>query len=124
MLVKHEKDCEEIIANDGCRLRELLHPERDSEAKISYSFAIAYVEPGKATYRHYLRQSEVYYIIEGIGNMHIGEETKEVQSGDAVYIPPEKEQWIENTGQNVLVFIALVSPPWRLEDDIRLDEQR
>lgn len=123
MLIKHEKDCEEIIANDGCRLREFLHPVRDLEAKISYSMAIAYVDPGKATYRHYLRQSEVYYIIEGIGNMHVGEESREVHSGDTVYVPPEKEQWIENIGQNVLVFIALVSPPWRLEDDIRIAEQ-
>ncbi len=121
MLIKHEKDCEEIIANDGCRLRELLHPERDRGAAISYSLAIAYVEPGKATYRHSLRQSEVYYILEGLGNMHIGAETQEVQPGDAIYIPPGQEQWIENLGQNVLVFAAIVSPPWRAEDDIRHD---
>ncbi len=119
MLIKHEKDCQEIIANDGCRLRELLHPERDA-ADISYSLAIAYVEPGKATYQHYLRQSEVYYIIEGIGRMHIEEEVQEVQPGDTVYIPKEKNQWIENMGENVLVFAALVSPPWREEDDVRI----
>ena len=119
MLIKHEKDCEEIIANDGCRLRELLHPERDPAA-ISYSFAIAYVEPEKSTYRHYLRQSEVYYILQGIGRMHVGNETQEVQVGDAIYIPKETEQWIENIGENVLVFAALVSPPWRAEDDVRL----
>jgi len=40
MLIKHEKDCPEITANDGCRLRELLHPDRDG-ADLSYSFAIA-----------------------------------------------------------------------------------
>ncbi len=119
MLIKHEKDCQEIIANDGCRLRELLHPERDA-ADISYSFAIAYVEPDKATHQHYLRQSEVYYIIEGIGRMHLDEEVQEVQPGDAIYIPKEKNQWIENIGENVLVFAALVSPPWRLEDDVRI----
>ncbi|NUO83599.1 cupin domain-containing protein [candidate division KSB1 bacterium] len=119
MLIKHEKDCQEIIANDGCRLRELLHPERD-HADILYSLAIAYVEPGKATYQHYLRQSEVYYIIAGIGRMHIEEEVQEVQPGDTVYIPKEKNQWIENMGENVLVFAALVSPPWREEDDVRI----
>jgi len=118
MLVKHEKDCEEIIANDGCRLRELLHPDRD-EVELSYSLAMAYVEPGKSTYRHCLRQSEVYYIIQGIGQMHIGDEVQEVYEGDAIYIPKNAEQWIENAGKNVLVFAAIVSPPWRAEDDIR-----
>lgn len=118
MLVKHEKDCKEIIANDGCRLRELLHPERDS-AEIPYSLAIASVDPGRATIPHFLRQTEVYFIMQGIGRMHIGNEMQEVNEDDVVVIPPEKKQWIENVGQNVLVFAAIVSPPWRPEDDVR-----
>ncbi len=119
MLIKHEKDCPEIIANDGCRLRELLHPERDA-ARISYSLAVAYVEPGKSTFRHSLRQAEVYYIMQGIGRMHLGEEAREVQTGDAIYIPAEQAQWIDNIGANNLVFAAIVSPPWRDEDDVRV----
>ena len=118
MLIKREKNCAEIIANDGCRLRELLHPERDA-ADISYSLAIAYVDPGKSTYSHYLRQTEVYYIIQGIGRMHIGDEVTEVHEGDAIVIPREQKQWIENVGQNVLVFAAIVSPPWQAQDDLR-----
>jgi mannose-6-phosphate isomerase-like protein (cupin superfamily) len=119
MLIKHEKDCKEIIANDGCRLRELLHPDRDA-VDISYSLAIAYVEPGKSTYPHYLRQTEVYFILQGIGRMHLGDETQEVHEDDVIVIPKAKEQWIENIGQNVLVFAAIVNPPWRAEDDVRL----
>jgi mannose-6-phosphate isomerase-like protein (cupin superfamily) len=119
MLIKHEKDCQEIIANDGCRLRELLHPERDS-ADISYSLAVACIEPGKSTFRHALRQAEVYYVMHGIGRMHIGEEVHEVQIGDTIYIPPGQAQWIDNIGENNLVFAAIVSPPWRVEDDVRL----
>ena len=121
MLIKPEKRCTEIIANDGCRLRELLHPDRD-DADISYSLAIAYVDPGKSTYHHHLKQSEVYYILEGTGLMHIGEENRDVEKGDTVYIPKEDVQWIENTGTNILIFAAIVSPPWRTEDDIRIEE--
>jgi mannose-6-phosphate isomerase-like protein (cupin superfamily) len=119
MLVKSEKDCPEIIANDGCRLRELLHPERDA-VELPYSLAIANVEPGKATYRHLLRQTEVYYILQGIGRMHIGEESRELNEGDSVVIPKQSAQWIENIGENNLVFAAIVSPPWRAEDDVRV----
>ncbi len=119
MLIKHEKDCKEIIANDGCRLRELLHPDRDA-AEISYSLAIAYVDPGKSTHPHYLRQTEVYFILQGIGRMHLGGETQEVHEDDVIVIPKAEEQWIENIGQNVLVFAAIVNPPWRAEDDVRV----
>lgn len=119
MLIKHEKDCKEIVANDGSRLRELLHPDRDP-AEISYSFAIAYVDPGKSTHPHYLKRTEVYFIMQGIGRMHIGDEVEEVNEDDIVVIPKEKPQWIENIGPNVLVFAAIVSPPWQPEDDVRI----
>ena len=59
-------------------------------------------------------------IIEGRGRMHIGDETRDVQAGDSVVIPPTSSQWIENTGEGVLRFTALVSPPWRAADDVRL----
>jgi mannose-6-phosphate isomerase-like protein (cupin superfamily) len=81
---------------------------------------MAYVDPGKSTSPHYLKQTEVYFIMQGIGRMHIEDETQEVNEGDVVVIPKEKKQWIENIGQNVLVFAAIVSPPWRAEDDVRI----
>lgn len=120
MQVKSLAGCREIIANDGCRLRELLHPDKDP-ALITYSLAIAWVDPGQATHPHALRQTEVYYIIRGNGIMHIGQETREVGPGDAVVIPPGHAQWIENRSTTqVLEFAAIVSPPWRAEDDRRV----
>jgi len=44
MQVKSLASTKEIIANDGCRLRELLHPDHDP-ALITYSLAIAWVDP-------------------------------------------------------------------------------
>ena len=119
MLIKRLGECREIIANDGCRLRELLHPEHD-RAAVPYSLAIAWVDPGTATHPHQLAQTEVYYLIRGSGLMHIGDETRAVGPGDTVVIPPHQPQWIENRGSEVLEFAALVSPPWRAEDDRRV----
>ena len=119
MQVKSLAATKEIIANDGCRLRELLHPDHDP-ALITYSLAIAWVDPGQSTHPHALRQTEVYYIIRGTGIMHIGQEHREVGPGDAIVIPPGHAQWIENRGPQALEFAALVSPPWRMEDDRRV----
>jgi mannose-6-phosphate isomerase-like protein (cupin superfamily) len=114
-------DREEITANDGCRLRELLHTKRD-DSGLPYSLAVARVEPGRATHPHFLReQQEVYYIIEGHGRMHIDSESSAVGPGDAVVIPAGAIQWIECAGDEPLVFLALVSPPWRADHDIKAD---
>ena len=45
----------------------------------------------------------------------------EMSPGDAVVIPPGHAQWIENrSATQVLEFAAIVSPPWRAEDDRRV----
>ncbi len=119
MLIKSLKDCPEIIANDGCRLRELLHPAHDPAA-ISYSLAMAWVDPHGVTHPHVLAQTEVYFLIRGRGRMHIGDEVRDVTAGDALVIPPGKPQWIENPHDEVLEFAAIVSPPWQAVDDQRV----
>jgi mannose-6-phosphate isomerase-like protein (cupin superfamily) len=121
LLVVKAGDRPEITANDGCRLRELLHPERD-DSGLPYSVAVARVEPGEATHPHFLEsEQEVYYILGGSGRMHVGSESSPVGPGDAVVIPAGATQWIECLGEESLTFLALVSPPWRADHDIRSD---
>ena len=119
MLIKSTADCPAIVANDGCRLFELLHPANDP-VELPFSLAVAEVAPGDASYRHRLRQAEVYYLVAGRGVMHIDDEARAVAPGDAVFIPAQAVQWIENPGPEILRFVALVAPPWRAEDDERL----
>jgi mannose-6-phosphate isomerase-like protein (cupin superfamily) len=118
MFVRRPRDCPEIVANDGSRLRELLHPDRDGSG-ISYSLASAEVDVGSATLPHRLQQeTEVYCIVRGSGRMHVDDEVREVAEGDVVLIPPGARQWIENTGDRTLRFLCLVDPPWREEHDV------
>ncbi len=120
MFIKRLSDCAEITANDGCRLQESLHPDRD-DVVLPYSLAHAWVDAGGATFPHTLvRQTEVYVVLSGSGRMHIGEETEELGEGDSVVIPAGSTQWIENTGTEALHFIALVDPPWQAQDDVRV----
>ena len=116
MLVKNLHDCNEFTANDGCLIRELLHPKNDP-VELAFSLAVARVHVGQRTRRHKLAQTEVYYILAGQGRMHTNSETREVGSGDVILIPPQAVHWIENSGDRELQFIAIVSPPWREEDD-------
>ena len=116
MFVRSLHDCDEFTAGDDSILRELLHPDK-ADLAIRYSLAHAKVAPGQITKPHRLKTAEVYYILAGSGRMTIGDESQTVGPGDCIYIPPEAVQFIENTGADELVFICIVDPAWRLEDE-------
>jgi mannose-6-phosphate isomerase-like protein (cupin superfamily) len=97
-------------------LREILHPDKE-DLPIRYSLAHAVVKPGETTWAHRLGTSEVYYIIEGEGIMHINGENAQVKPGSTVCIPPRATQSITNSGKSDLKFVCIVDPAWRKEDE-------
>ena len=113
-------DCPEFTAGDHCLLREMIHPDKRDLA-LRYSLAHATVPPGKTTTPHRLTTSEVYFIIQGQGQMHIDDEISEVTVNDTVYIPPHAIQYIANTGNNDLTLICIVDPAWQDENEEILD---
>jgi mannose-6-phosphate isomerase-like protein (cupin superfamily) len=120
MLVKKLHECAEFIAGDRTRLRELLHPDKQA-LDLRYSLAHAIVDVGETSTPHSLKTSEVYYILEGEGEMHIDQEVQKVEAGDAIYIPPNAKQYIHNCGDKPLIFICIVDPAWRAEDETVYD---
>ena len=116
MLIQKLLDCDEFVAGDNTLLRELLHPDKQAIA-LRYSLAHATLPVGKTSELHSLTTSEVYYILSGKGEMHIDSEVQIVVPGDAVYIPPNAKQFIYNCGDEPLVFICIVDPAWRKEDE-------
>jgi mannose-6-phosphate isomerase-like protein (cupin superfamily) len=121
LYIKRTVDCAAFLANDGCHIRELLHPEREP-LPSPYSLAHAEVAGHARTVRHRLNAVEVYYILDGCGVMHVDEEHAACMPGDIIRIPSGAVQWIENPGSQPLRFLCIVDPPWRLEDDIRLPD--
>ena len=93
-----------------------MNPANDDVA-ARYSLAHAKVKPGDVTFAHRLKSSEVYYILEGEGEMFVNDEKEKVSAGHVVYIPPNSVQRIENTGADDLAFLCIVDPAWRAEDE-------
>ena len=116
MFIRNLKDCTEFFAGDNSVLREILHPDK-ADLNLRYSLAHARVRPGQTTKPHRLNASEVYYIMEGEGVMHIDSETGVVRPGATIYIPPKTTQFISNTGKTDIVFLCIVDPAWRKEDE-------
>jgi len=116
MLTRELNDCPEFIAGDNTILREILHPDK-MDINLRYSLAHALVKPGDTTYLHSLKTSEVYYILEGEGEMRIENERQKVYPGSTIYIPPGAKQCIFNDGKKDLVFLCIVDPAWKAEDE-------
>lgn len=116
MIINDIKSIPEFTAGDDTILRVILHPDNEP-LPIGYSLAHARVKPGKVSYPHTLKSTEVYYILEGEGLMHIDDESSKVLPGQAVFIPANSRQYIENTGTGDLVFLCIVNPAWRAEDE-------
>lgn len=120
MFIRKLEQCTTITAGDNTILKEILHPEK-AELSLRYSLAHAIVPPRTASLKHKLSTAEVYYILSGRGVMHIDSEMRDVFASDTVYIPPGSVQWIENRGDERLVFLCIVDPAWQPEQETVLE---
>ena len=77
------------------------------------SFAMGYVtlEPnGGQVPWHNQDQEEIYFIVEGAGEMCLGEERQSVTSGQAVFITPGVFHQLTNTGDTPMTMIYCYGP--------------
>ncbi len=117
MIIKDLGKGQYFNAKDKTYLCELLHPMRE-KIDLPYSVAHAIVKPGDKSLPHRLRtSSEVYFILEGEGEMHIGAESAQVGPRQAILIPPGSWQYIRNTGTIDLKILCIVNPMWRSDDE-------
>ena len=93
---------------EGCYINELSNHPQDSEVSI----ARVRVETGVTTKWHILMATtERYVILEGQGDVEVGDESPQpVYPGDVLIIPPNTPQRIKNTGIRELVFLAIYTP--------------
>lgn len=123
MYIKHLADCPEFVAGDNSHLREILNPRKENLA-INYSLAWASVKPGERTVPHRLEVGEVYYILNGVGEVHIDNEQKSIQKSDTFFIPQDAVQFVENTGEENLEFLCIVEPAWQPEIEHILNDSK
>jgi mannose-6-phosphate isomerase-like protein (cupin superfamily) len=105
---------EPFTTADGSTIRELLG--LPTAAVVNQSLAEAALAPGQFTRRHYHREAEeVYFVLEGEGEMEVDGERADVGVGDAVLIPPGSWHQIRAAAAG-LRFLCSCAPPYRHED--------
>ena len=117
MNIKKIKDLEEFSGQEGTQIRQIFSPINTNNA-IRYSIAHCTISPGNSSKPHTMKTSEIYYILQGSGTIHIGEELKEISKNESVFVPPMSKQFIENNGEIDLIALCIVDPAWKQEDEI------
>ena len=113
--IRSRERAEPFTTADGSTIRPLL--DLGTAPVRNESLAEALLQPGEATQRHYHGDSEeIYYLVEGTGQMEIDGERARVAPGDAVLIPPGAWHQIRADTSGPLRFLCCCAPPYRDED--------
>ena len=121
MSLRKNSEINSIQGDEGTVIKQYFQPH-DTLNKINYSLAQFTLEPGKKSKLHKIRSSEIYYILEGNGDLNVNEDTYHLEKDDSVYVPPNSRQFIENTGKDNFRFLCIVEPAWKADDDELLSE--
>ena len=116
MIFKSVNKIPEFVAKDKTILKEVLHPDND-EVDLPYSLASARLNVGTSSLAHRLKSKELYYFLSGEGSISIDGTKQFVKTGDIVLVPENALQYVENTGEDSLMFLCIVSPKWQAEED-------
>jgi mannose-6-phosphate isomerase-like protein (cupin superfamily) len=108
MRVESLASAEPFTTKDGSTIRELHHTDEQSLAEATLA-------PDQATERHYhARTEEIYFLLEGEGEMEVDGDRRRVGPGDAVLIPAGA--WHQIRAGTPLRFLCCCAPPYAHSD--------
>jgi len=108
MRVASRGDLQASTTKDGSTIREYHHTSVQSLAEASLAV-------GQTTQRHYHRRSEeIYFLLEGEGELEVDGERRHVGAGDAALIPAGA--WHEIVATTPLRFLCCCAPPYSHDD--------
>jgi len=120
MSLRKNSEIDSIEGNEGTKIKQFFHPHNTLNG-INYSLAQFTLEIGKKSKLHKMKSSEIYYILEGKGNLKIDNETYALEKNDSAFVPPNSSQFIENIGKEDLKFLCIVEPAWKIDDETLLE---
>ena len=117
MDLKNLNEVPAFITKDGSEIRELL-AYRNSVIR-NQSLAEARLSVGGSTQEHYHpKTEEIYYVTHGTGRIRIEGESREVNVGDAIAIPPGQRHKLWNTGTETLRLLCCCAPAYEHTDTV------
>jgi mannose-6-phosphate isomerase-like protein (cupin superfamily) len=124
MYKAHRAPSPDAIAPDGIAIRTLID---EVQGAHKLSLAEGSLAPRQRSLKvHHTSYEEIWYFLHGEGVFYLHapgapvEDSTPVGPGDALLVPPGHGFWVENTGEEELVFLLAGSPPWGAGQEVRL----
>jgi mannose-6-phosphate isomerase-like protein (cupin superfamily) len=115
MMIVNRQRAAVITTPHGSEIRPLI--DRTTSEVEKCSLAEEVLPAGAAVARHYHAETEeIYYILRGTGQMTVGQETRNVAAGDAIFIPCGEAHTLENTGREPMTILLICGPAYSRED--------
>ena len=106
MFTINRADANIITTPHQSEIRPLV--DRTTSAIQKCSLAEETLPVGASVTKHFHKQTEeIYYLLEGAGEMTVGDETRLVQAGDAVFIPVNHVHTLKNTGDKPIKLLLI-----------------
>jgi mannose-6-phosphate isomerase-like protein (cupin superfamily) len=100
----------------GSEIRPLV--DRTTSDITRCSLAEELLPPGCAVTPHLHRDTEeIYYVLDGNGEMRVGDEIAPVGPGDAIFIPRGTVHTLANTGATAMRIVLVCGPAFQHEDE-------
>jgi mannose-6-phosphate isomerase-like protein (cupin superfamily) len=115
MIVLNRQRASIINTPHGSEIRPLIDRTTSNIERCSLAEEVLPVG-AKVGRHHHLETEEIYYILRGTGRMTVGDETRTVEAGDAIFIPRKQAHTLENTGQTPMTIILVCGPAYSYED--------
>lgn len=117
MIVINRNHANIVRTPHNSEIRPLI--DRTTSSITQCSLAEEMLPPGCAVTPHHHRDlEEIYYVVSGAGLMTVGENSREVGAGDAVYIPRGQRHSLKNTGTDPIKLILVCGPAFFYEDQV------
>jgi mannose-6-phosphate isomerase-like protein (cupin superfamily) len=109
MLIINRNQAKIINTPHGSEIRPLIDRTTSDIEKCSLAEEILPV--GAAVGQHFHQATEeIYYILAGMGEMTVGNDTQVVSAGDAVFIPCGLVHTLKNTGTEPMKILLICGP--------------
>lgn len=113
MIVRNLQDKEVLettyIAHGGAIAQMIL--DQRTLKEIGF-LAIGRLGKGNTIEAHIDPMEEIYFLSSGEGEMTVGDETRHVKAGDAVWIPTGSAHSLVNSGEEDCYILVIASPAW------------
>ena len=117
MIIINRESSAVIRTPHGSQIRPLI--DRTTSDITQCSLAEEILPPGCAVIPHHHRElEEIYYITSGNGVMTVGDESRDVFAGDAIYVPRGLKHSLHNTGSEPIRLLLVCGPGFLYEDQV------